>query len=280
MTVIGKDSLGVRRTLTVNGKSYDYFSLPAATEAGLGDSSRLPYSMKVLLENMLRYEDGRTVKVEDVKAAASWHGQPGNDEIAFRPARVLLQDLTGVPAVVDLAAMREAMIEMGGDPMKINPLSAVDLVIDHSVMVDNFGSPTSFADNVKIEFERNKERYEFLRWGAGAFKNFRVVPPGTGICHQVNLDDCLSRHAGRHRQPHHDGERSGRARLGRRRDRGRGGDAGSADLDAAARGDRLQGHRRAQGRHHGHRSGADGDADAACQGRGLQIRRILWARPR
>ena len=188
MTVIGKDSLGVRRTLTVNGKSYDYFSLPAATEAGLGDSSRLPYSMKVLLENMLRYEDGRTVKVEDVKAAASWHGQPGNDEIAFRPARVLLQDLTGVPAVVDLAAMREAMIEMGGDPMKINPLSAVDLVIDHSVMVDNFGGPTSFADNVKIEFERNKERYEFLRWGAGAFKNFRVVPPGTGICHQVNLE--------------------------------------------------------------------------------------------
>jgi aconitate hydratase len=188
VTVTGQDSLGVRRTLTVNGKSYDYFSLPAAVEAGLGDSSRLPYSMKVLLENMLRYEDGRSVKVEDVKAAASWNGEPGNDEIAFRPARVLLQDLTGVPAVVDLAAMREAMINMGGDPLKINPLSAVDLVIDHSVMVDNFGGASSFADNVKIEFERNKERYEFLRWGATAFKNFRVVPPGTGICHQVNLE--------------------------------------------------------------------------------------------
>jgi aconitate hydratase len=188
VTVTGNDSLGVRRTLTVNGKSYDYFSLPAAVEAGLGDSSRLPYSMKVLLENMLRYEDGRSVKVEDVKAAASWNGEPGNDEIAFRPARVLLQDLTGVPAVVDLAAMREAMINMGGDPLKINPLTAVDLVIDHSVMVDNFGAASSFADNVKIEFERNKERYEFLRWGATAFKNFRVVPPGTGICHQVNLE--------------------------------------------------------------------------------------------
>ncbi len=188
MTVIGKDSLGVRRTLTVNGKSFDYFSLPAAVEAGLGDSSRLPYSMKVLLENLLRYEDGRTVKVDDVKAAANWDGTPGNDEIAFRPARVLLQDLTGVPAVVDLAAMREAMINMGGDPMKINPLSAVDLVIDHSVMVDNFGSAAAFDENVKIEFARNKERYEFLRWGANSFQNFRVVPPGTGICHQVNLE--------------------------------------------------------------------------------------------
>ncbi len=188
MTVVGKDSLGVRRTLTVNGKSFDYFSLPAAVEAGLGDSSRLPYSMKVLLENLLRYEDGRTVTVDDVKAASSWNGKPGNDEIAFRPARVLLQDLTGVPAVVDLAAMREAMIKMGGDPMKINPLSAVDLVIDHSVMVDNFGTEAAFEENVKIEFARNKERYEFLRWGANSFQNFRVVPPGTGICHQVNLE--------------------------------------------------------------------------------------------
>jgi aconitate hydratase len=188
VTVVGKDSLGVRRTLTVNGKSFDYFSLPAAVEAGLGDSSRLPYSMKVLLENLLRYEDGRTVTVDDVKAASSWNGKPGNDEIAFRPARVLLQDLTGVPAVVDLAAMREAMIKMGGDPMKINPLSAVDLVIDHSVMVDNFGTEAAFEENVKIEFARNKERYEFLRWGANSFQNFRVVPPGTGICHQVNLE--------------------------------------------------------------------------------------------
>ncbi len=144
--------------------------------------------MKVLLENLLRYEDGRTVTVDDVKAASSWNGKPGNDEIPFRPARVLLQDLTGVPAVVDLAAMREAMIKMGGDPMKINPLSAVDLVIDHSVMVDNFGTEAAFEENVKIEFARNKERYEFLRWGANSFQNFRVVPPGTGICHQVNLE--------------------------------------------------------------------------------------------
>jgi len=184
----GNDTLSVRRTLSAGGKEYDYFSLKAAEEAGIGNISRLPYSMKVLLENLLRYEDGRSVTVDDVKAAANWDGTPGNNEIAFRPARVLLQDLTGVPAVVDLAAMREAMLELGGDPQKINPLSAVDLVIDHSVMVDNFGDPDAFDKNVKIEFERNTERYEFLRWGSTAFRNFRVVPPGTGICHQVNLE--------------------------------------------------------------------------------------------
>ena len=178
MTVTGNDTLNTRRTMTVNGTDYDYFSLNAAESAGLGDVSRLPYSLKVLLENLLRYEDGRSVTVDDIKAAASWDGSSGvSAEIAFRPARVLLQDLTGVPAVVDLAAMREAMIEMGGDPQKINPLSAVDLVIDHSVMVDNFGNADAFDANVKIEFERNKERYEFLRWGSTAFQNFRVVPP-------------------------------------------------------------------------------------------------------
>ena len=189
MTVSGNDTLNVRRTLTVNGTNYDYFSLKAAAEAGAGDSSRLPYSMKVLLENLLRYEDGRTVSVDDIKAAASWDGSPGStEEIAFRPARVLLQDLTGVPAVVDLAAMRDATLKMGGDVQKINPLCPVDLVVDHSVMIDNFGTATAFEENVKLEFARNKERYEFLRWGQNAFSNFRVVPPGTGICHQVNLE--------------------------------------------------------------------------------------------
>ncbi|MGB0574898.1 MAG: aconitate hydratase AcnA [Alphaproteobacteria bacterium] len=189
MGVTGNDSLGVRRTLSVNGKNFDYFSLKAAEEKGVGNISRLPYSMKVLLENLLRYEDGRSVTGDDIKAAASWDGSPSaDDEIAFRPARVLLQDLTGVPAVVDLAAMREAMVKIGGDVQKINPLCPVDLVIDHSVMIDNFGTPDAFEQNVKLEFSRNQERYEFLRWGQNAFSNFRVVPPGMGICHQVNLE--------------------------------------------------------------------------------------------
>jgi len=187
--VTGNDSLGVRRTLSVNGKNFDYFSLKAAEEKGVGSIARLPYSMKVLLENLLRYEDGRSVTGDDIKAAASWDGSPSaDDEIAFRPARVLLQDLTGVPAVVDLAAMREAMVKIGGDVQKINPLCPVDLVIDHSVMIDNFGTPDAFEQNVKLEFSRNQERYEFLRWGQNAFSNFRVVPPGMGICHQVNLE--------------------------------------------------------------------------------------------
>jgi len=186
--VPGTDSLKTRRTLEVQGKSYDYFSLPAAAES-IGDISRLPYSLKVLLENLLRYEDGRTVTVDDVKAMGQWLAARRSDrEIAYRPARVLMQDFTGVPAVVDLAAMREAMEKLGGDPQKINPLSPVDLVIDHSVMVDAFGSAKAFGENVDLEFERNRERYAFLRWGQTAFRNFRVVPPGTGICHQVNLE--------------------------------------------------------------------------------------------
>ncbi len=189
MTASGQDTLKARRTLNAGGMSVDYFSLDAAQEAGIGDISRLPYSLKILLENLLRYEDGRSVTVDDIKAVAAWaEKRRSSHEIAFRPARVLLQDFTGVPAVVDLAAMREAMIDMDGDPQKINPLSAVDLVIDHSVMIDQFGGADAFKNNVKLEFERNKERYEFLRWGAGAFDRFRVVPPGTGICHQVNLE--------------------------------------------------------------------------------------------
>ena len=190
MPVTGHDSLKTRRTLTVGGKNYDYFSIEAATQAaGLGDISRLPFSMKVLLENLIRLENGRTVSVYDIKAVAEWLKTRNSErEIAFLPARVLMQDLTGVPAVVDLAAMREAMVKLGGDPKKINPLAPVDLVIDHSVMVDNFGDAQAFAKNVKVEFERNRERYTFLRWGQGTFDNFRVVPPGTGICHQVNLE--------------------------------------------------------------------------------------------
>ncbi len=189
MSVFGKDSLKTRRTLKVANREYDYFSLKEA-EAQLGDLSRLPFSLKVLLENLLRYEDGRSVTVEDVKAMAAWLADRRSDrEIAYRPARVLMQDFTGVPAVVDLAAMRAAMTELGGDPKRINPLSPVDLVIDHSVMVDEFGTPQAFRHNVEKEFERNRERYEFLRWGQEAFDNFRVVPPGTGICHQVNLEN-------------------------------------------------------------------------------------------
>jgi aconitate hydratase len=187
--VTGTDTLKTRRTLVVDGDEYEYYSIEAAQKAGLGDVSRLPMSLKVLLENLLRYEDGRTVTVDDVMAMGQWlKDKQSKREIAYRPARVLMQDFTGVPAVVDLAAMRDAVAAMGGDPRTINPLSPVDLVIDHSVMVDNFGTMTSFEENVDHEFKRNGERYAFLRWGQKAFDNFRVVPPGTGICHQVNLE--------------------------------------------------------------------------------------------
>ena len=188
MTTFGQDTLKTRRTLDVAGQSYDYFSLEAARDE-LGDISRLPYSLKVLLENLLRYEDGRTVTTDDIRAVGGWlKDRKADREIAYRPARVLMQDFTGVPAVVDLAAMRDAMTDLGGDTSKINPLSPVDLVIDHSVMVDKYGTGSSFKDNVAAEMDRNGERYAFLRWGQEAFDNFRVVPPGTGICHQVNLE--------------------------------------------------------------------------------------------
>lgn len=188
MSNVGQDTLKTRRTLTVDGKDYDYFSLNAATEK-IGDVSRLPYTLKVLLENLLRFEDGVSVKTADIEALASWLKDGKVDhEIDYRPARVLMQDFTGVPAVVDLAAMRAAMVEMGGDPELINPLAQVDLVIDHSVMVDKFGTAQSFKQNVDLEMERNKERYEFLKWGQSSLNNFNAVPPGTGICHQVNLE--------------------------------------------------------------------------------------------
>ncbi|MBZ0256387.1 aconitate hydratase AcnA [bacterium] len=184
------DHFKCKKTLDVNGTSYDYFSLPAASENGLGDVSRLPYTLKVLLENMLRFEDGSTVSSADAQAVADWlKEKKSSHEIAYRPARVLMQDFTGVPAVVDLAAMRDAMKDLGGDPQKINPLTPVDLVIDHSVMVDQFATSGAFQYNVEMEYKRNIERYEFLRWGQTAFNNFRVVPPGAGICHQVNLEN-------------------------------------------------------------------------------------------
>ncbi|PWK60452.1 aconitate hydratase AcnA [Roseicyclus mahoneyensis] len=187
---VGHDTAKTRRTLKAGTKSYAYYSIAAAEAAGLGDFSRLPAALKVVLENMLRYEDGKTVSVDDIKAFAVWAQQGGQNprEIAYRPARVLLQDFTGVPAVVDLAAMRDALVKLGGDAQRINPLAPVDLVIDHSVMIDEFGNARAFQMNVDREYERNMERYTFLKWGQSAFDNFRVVPPGTGICHQVNLE--------------------------------------------------------------------------------------------
>ena len=182
------DSLNCRRSLEVNGKTYHYSSLPEAAKQ-LGDISRLPTSLKVLLENLLRWEDNVTVRADDFSSLAVWlKTHTSEREIQYRPARVLMQDFTGVPAVVDLTAMRDAVSRAGADPQRINPLSPVDLVIDHSVMVDRFGSDQAFEQNVEIEMQRNGERYEFLRWGQQAFDNFRVVPPGTGICHQVNLE--------------------------------------------------------------------------------------------
>jgi aconitate hydratase len=187
---VGHDTAKTRKTLKVGDRSYAYYSIAAAEAAGLGDFSKLPAALKVVLENMLRFEDGKTVHVDDIKAFSDWATMGGQNprEIAYRPARVLMQDFTGVPAVVDLAAMRDGIKALGGDPQKINPLNPVDLVIDHSVMIDEFGNPRAFQMNVDREYERNMERYVFLKWGQSAFDNFRVVPPGTGICHQVNLE--------------------------------------------------------------------------------------------
>ncbi len=184
------DSFKCRKKLNVGAKTYHYFSLKTAEKNGLAGISQLPLSMKVLLENLLRFEDGRSVTKADIQALAEWLVNKGKveREIAFRPTRVLMQDFTGVPAVVDLAAMRDAMTTLGGDPQKINPLVPVDLVIDHSVIVDAFGTAKAFKTNVDLEYERNGERYRFLKWGQSAFDNFRVVPPDTGICHQVNLE--------------------------------------------------------------------------------------------
>lgn len=183
------NSFNSQRSLTIGDVSYSYFDLNRASENGAGEISYLPVSLRILMENLLRFEDGNTVTADDIKAIADWCGGSSSDrEIAFRPARVLMQDFTGVPAVADLAAMRNAVVDSGHDASLINPLTPVDLVIDHSVMVDRFGSSDSFEENVKLEIQRNRERYRFLKWGQSAFENFRVVPPGTGICHQVNLE--------------------------------------------------------------------------------------------
>ena len=186
----GSHSRSTRRKLRVGDETYSYFSLAAAQEKGLGDFSRLPASLAVVLENLLRFRDESVIKSEDIAAFSAWCENGGKNpaEIGFRPSRVLMQDLTGVPAVVDLAAMRDGLASLGGDPRKINPLVPVDLVVDHSVMVDEFGTPMAFTRNVEREYQRNLERYRFLKWGQSAFDNFSVVPPGTGICHQVNLE--------------------------------------------------------------------------------------------
>ena len=295
MAASGHDSLGARRELKVGAASYDYFSLERAASQ-LGDASRLPYSLKVLFENLLRHEDGRSVTVDHLKALVGWlRARRSDQEIAYRPARVLMQDFTGVPAVVDLAAMRQAMLDLGGDPQRINPLSPVDLIIDHSVQVDVFGNPTAFQRNVELEYQRNGERYAFLRWGALGVRQFpggaaghRHLPPGQPrISGAGGLDRGrgqpaarLPRHAGRHRQPHHDDQWPGRARLGGRRHRGRGGDARPADLDADPGGGRVQADRPAARGGDRDRPGAHRDRDAAQEGRGRQVRRVLRRRPR
>src|SRR3712207_5559744 len=182
------DSFGAKGTLDVDGKEYEIFRLDAVSGDGL-DVASLPYSLKILLENLLRTEDGANITADDIRALASWDpdAEPSK-EIQFTPARVIMQDFTGVPCVVDLATMREAMADMGGDPARINPLAPAELVIDHSVIADVFGTADAFTRNVEIEYGRNRERYQFLRWGQTAFDDFKVVPPGTGIVHQVNIE--------------------------------------------------------------------------------------------
>src|SRR5215475_2922739 len=183
------NSFGTRSPLQVGGRSYQMFSLPTLAAAGFPEIARLPYSLKILLENLLRHEDGRFVKAADVEALARWDVKStAQKEISFAPARVLLRDFTGVPAVVDLAAMRDGIVRLGGDPARVNPLQPVELVIDHSVQVDYFGQANAFQLNAELEFSRNRERYAFLRWGQKAFNDFQVVPPDTGIVHQVNLE--------------------------------------------------------------------------------------------
>ena len=183
-----KNSFGAAGQLQAGGRTYSIFRLAALEKAGLANLSRIPFSIKILLENLLRHEDGFTVKASDIEYVAKWDTSAAAREINFSPARVLLQDFTGVPCVVDLAAMRDALAKMGADPNKANPLIPVDLVIDHSVQVDHFGTKDAFELNALIEFQRNQERYAFLRWGQNAFNNFKVVPPDTGIVHQVNIE--------------------------------------------------------------------------------------------
>ena len=229
MTAIGHDTLKTLKTLEVDGKSYKYFSLAEAADA-LGDISKLPKTLKILLENTLRFENGASYTWKMRKSVVGWLEKASSTkEVPFKPARILMQDFTGVPGVVDLAAMRDGILRLGGKPEKVNPLVPVDLVIDHSVMVDYSGTSDALQKNIDMEFDRNGERYKFLRWGQEAFDNFRVVPPDTGICHQVNLEYLaqvawtsenggetyrVSGYAIRHRQPYHDGQRAWRTWAG------------------------------------------------------------------
>ena len=262
MAAAHPNSFKARKTLKVGSRSYTYFSLKAV-EKEVGDLSRLPFSLRVLMENLLRHEDGTTVKKTDISAFAEWlkNGGRSTKEINFRPARVLMQDFTGVPAVVDLAAMRDAMGKLGGDPKKINPLVPVDLVIDHSVIVDNFGNSSAFGANVKLEYERNPRALPVPALGFDGVRQFprrpaghRHLPPGEprvpgpGRLDQEARqgDHRLPRHAGRHRLAYHDGERPGRAGLGRGRHRGRGRHARPAAADGHSRRRGLQAHRQAQ----------------------------------
>ena len=288
MPAASKDSFAAKETLTVGENSYEIYKILGVE--GLENAGKLPFSLKVLLENLLRTEDGANITADHIRALAGWDPTADpNIEIQFTPARVIMQDFTGVPCVVDLATMREAMADLGGDPAKINPLAPAELVIDHSVIADVFGAPDAFERNVELEYERNRERYQFLRWGQTAFDEFKVVPPGTGIVHQVNIEHLarvvmrrrrpgLPRHARRHRLAHHHGQRPRRARLGRRRHRGRGRHARPAGLHADPAGGRLQADRRDPGRHHRHRPGADHHRDAAQARRGRQVRRVLRRR--
>ncbi len=226
------NSFSSRAVLKSGDRSYTIYRLPALTTRGF-NLARLPFSLKILLENLLRREDGVNVTAADIEFLAKWDpkAEPSR-EIAYMPARVLMQDFTGVPAVVDLAAMRDAIKTLGGDPERVNPLAPAELVIDHSVQVDEYGTPAAYEANSLLEFQRNRERYAFLKWGQSAFRNFSAVPPGMGICHQVNLEYlarvvftteidgelcCIPRHISRHRLAHHHDQRTRRARLGRRR---------------------------------------------------------------
>jgi aconitate hydratase len=282
------NSFGALAKLKVGDQTINYFRLNALKTSGL-DVARLPFSLKVLLENLLRHEDGLTVTPDDIKALAEWDPKAApSREIAFRPSRVLLQDFTGVPAIVDLAAMRDAMKRLGGDPRKINPLQPVELVIDHSVQVDEAGTIAAFATNAQMEFERNRERYAFLRWGQNAFENFRVVPPDTGIVHQVNLEYLArvvfsaEQKGGMVAYPDtlvgtdsHTTMINGLGVLGW----GVGGrHAGPACINAGSAGRRLSIKRQAQGRGHSHGFGPHGHSNAQKKRRGRQVRRVLWTR--
>ena len=287
---MSNNSFGAAAKLRVGNTEYDYFRLAALEEKGVGHFGRLPFSTRILLENLLRYEDGRRVSAADIDYVARGVAGPNGKEISFMPARVLLQDFTGVPCVVDLAAMRDALAAMGADPGRANPLMPADLVIDHSVQVDSFGSHDAFDVNALLEFQRNRERYMLLRWGQTAFRNFRVVPPDTGIVHQVNLEYLASVvfRAGQMVYPDslvgtdsHTTMINGLGVLGW--------GVGGIEAEACMLGQPISMllppvvgfklHGKLEGRLHRHRPGPHHHPDAAQEGRGGQVRRVLRYRP-